>query len=79
MCMMAERQRTQHEQIYALAETFNKMQDLISQLIEKMGVRDAHLQKLGVQEMLKDKGVRVESVESFDEDTTPTNLLGDKQ
>lgn len=49
--------------------------DLVQQLIEKMGIRDAHLRSLGVEEMLKDKGVRVESVESFDEDTEPTNML----
>lgn len=75
ICMMAERQRVQHEQILALATNFNQMQDLLSQLIGKMGVRDGNLRKLGVEEMLKDKGVRVESVSEFDEDTTATNEM----
>ena len=44
------------------------MQDLVSQLIAKLGVRDAHLKKLGIEEMIKDSGVRVESVEDFDQD-----------
>jgi ATP-dependent protease HslVU (ClpYQ) ATPase subunit len=68
VCMMAERQRVQHEQLMGMARLFNQMQDLLSQLIEKMGIRDTHLKKLGVEEMLKDTGVRVESVEEFDED-----------
>ena len=68
VCMMAERQRVQHQQILELAQNFNQMQDLVSQLIAKMGVRDAHLQKLGIEEMIKDSGVRVESVEEFDQD-----------
>lgn len=75
ICMMAERQRVQHEQILALVTNFNQMQDLLSQLIGKMGVRDGNLRKLGVEEMLKDKGVRVESVSEFDEDTTATNEM----
>lgn len=48
------------------------MQDLLSQLIAKMGVRDANLKKLGIEELLKDQGVRVESVEQFDEEVKPT-------
>lgn len=44
-------------------------------LIEKMGIRDVNLKKLGVEEMLKSTGVQVESVEQFDEDATPTNAL----
>jgi hypothetical protein len=68
VCMMAERQRVQNQQILQLAQNFNQMQDFLSVLIEKMGVRDAHLKKLGIEEMIKDTGVRVESVEEFDED-----------
>lgn len=68
VCMIAERQRVQHQQLLGMAQMFNQMQDLLSQLIEKMGVRDTNLRKLGVEEMLKDAGVRVESVEEFDED-----------
>lgn len=71
VCMIAERQRVAHQQMYEMASMIVKMQDLISQLITKMGVRDEHLRRLGVEEMLKDfnaKGVTVESVESFDED-----------
>lgn len=75
ICMMAERQRVQHEQILQLAQNFNAMQDLVSQLIGKMGVRDGHLKKLGIEEMLKDSGVRVESVDEFDADTTATNEM----
>jgi hypothetical protein len=57
--------------MYEMASMIVKMQDLISQLIAKMGVRDENLRRLGVEEMLKDfnaKGVTVESVERFDED-----------
>jgi hypothetical protein len=77
ICMLAERQRIQHQQILEVAQLFNRMQDFMVQLIEKMGVRDANLRKLGVEEMLKDTGVRVESVEEFDEDKTPTNFMSD--
>jgi len=82
LCMLAERQRVQHQQMYMVAEQIMKMQELLQVLINKMGVRDDNLRKLGVEEMLKnfdaqrkDKGVTVESVEKFDEDTDPTNLL----
>jgi hypothetical protein len=80
--MLAERQRVQHQQIYETAQTLIRMQELVNTLIDKMGIRDERLKKLGVEEMLKnldekrgDKGVSVESVEQFDEDTTPTNFL----
>jgi hypothetical protein len=75
LCLMAERQRVQHQQIMQLAQNFNQMQDLLSTLVQKMGVRDEQLRKLGIEEMIKDKGVRVESVEEFDEDTKPTNFM----
>lgn len=57
-----------------LAENFAKMQDLLGELVGKMGIRDANLKKLGVEEMLKTKmsGVTVESVEEFDEQVKPT-------
>ena len=52
---------------------------MLQNLIDMMGVRDARLRQLGVEEMLKnfdaqrsDKGVTVESVEEFDEDTRRT-------
>lgn len=54
---------------------FGKMQDLLQEILQKLGIRDAHLRKLGVEEMLKDQGVRVESVEEFDADNTPTNMM----
>lgn len=75
ICLLAERQRVEHQLIYELARNFNQMQDLVKTLIDKMGVRDANLKKLGVEEMLKDTGVRVESVEEFDADLNPTNML----
>src|SRR5262245_45233822 len=78
LCMMAERQRVQHQQIMGMAQLFNGMQDMLANLIDMMGIRDANLKKLGVEEMIKDKlhrGVTVESVEEFDSDTTPSNML----
>lgn len=79
---IAERQRVQHQQLYQMASLIVAMQDLIKQLIEKMGVRDANLNKLGVQEMLKNMqnqskpGALVESVEDFDQQikSTPDTL-----
>src|SRR5215475_3380075 len=72
LCMMAERQRVQHQQILGIAKLFTGMQDMLQNLIDMMGVRDARLRQLGVEEMLKnfdaqrsDKGVTVESVEEF--------------
>lgn len=72
LVMLAERQRVQHQQVMELAKNFNRMQDLMQDVIRKLGVRDEHLKRLGVEEMLKDTGVRVESVEEFDEDKKPT-------
>ena len=72
---LAERQRVQHQQIYAMAQLIVKFQDLLSQLIVKMGVRDDTLKKLGVEEMIKNmqdqkSGNLVESVEEFDKGTS---------
>jgi len=76
LCMLAERQRVQHQQLMGIATMFNSMQDMVQNLIDMMGVRDANLRKLGVEEMIKkDRGVTVESVEEFDQDTTPSNML----
>jgi superfamily I DNA and/or RNA helicase len=75
ICTLAERQRYQHQQISGIAQLFNRIIDLISQLMLKMNIRDANLKKLGVEEMMKSKGVSVESVESFDE--SGINTTGD--
>jgi hypothetical protein len=78
--MLAERQRVQHQQLMGMAQLFNGMQDMLKNLIDMMGVRDTNLRKLGVEEMLKDaKGVSVESVDDFDSDTTPSNMLERKK
>jgi hypothetical protein len=66
--MLAERQRVQHQQLYEIAKHFVTIQELMQTLINKLGARDMVLTKLGVEEMIKDTGVRVESVEQFDED-----------
>ena len=71
VCMLAERQRIQHQQMYEMATTIVRLQDLLSELNAKMGVRDANLRKLGIEEMIKEansKGVSVDSVAEFDED-----------
>lgn len=77
VCMIAERQRIQHQQIYECASSIGKLIDMLTHLTQLMGIRDANLKKLGVEEMLKDyhskTGSAVESVESFDADTAPAN------
>jgi hypothetical protein len=76
LCLIAERQRVQHQQIMGIAQLFNGMQDMLKNIIEMMGIRDQNLRRLGVEEMLKDaKGVTVESVSEFDSDAIPTNTL----
>lgn len=60
----------QHQQIMSIVTAFGQMQDLLSQLIVKWGVRDKNLEKLGVKEMMQNmtdaKSGMVSSVEEFD-------------
>lgn len=79
ICSLIERHRVQHEQIMACAQTINGLQNLLSQLIMKMGIRDDNLKKLGVEEMLKgNMSDMVQSVDANDgdPDDTQTKLRG---
>lgn len=72
---IAERQRNQHQQIYEIATLISKFQDHISQLHQKMHIRDGNLESLGVREMMTNMqnqktGALVESVEDFDQSTS---------
>lgn len=71
ICELAERQRVQHQQLYEIAKLIVGLQDLQKTIIEKLGVRDNNLEKLGVKEMLanfqkSNAGDLVSSVEQFD-------------
>lgn len=78
ICEIAERQRVQHQQIYAMAKLIVDFQELVQQLIVKMGVRDKNLDKLGVKEMMANfqeqkRGALVGSVEEFDTEQSVHN------
>lgn len=70
ICMLAERQRVQHQQLYEVAQTIVAIQELLQEMLGK--VSDiASSDKSAA----KDTGVHVESVEEFDEDNKPTNFM----
>lgn len=48
-----ERIKLQQQQIFQLAENFSLLQNLLEGILGNLGVRDANLRKLGVEEMLK--------------------------
>jgi len=73
--------RVQHQQIMQAAEYINKQSDLMIEMMKRLGQRDAMLEKLGVEEMIKGgaKGM-VDSVDAADDgaDDTQTSLRGYK-
>lgn len=80
ICLLAERQRIQHQQLASCAEVIGKLMDMLQNVLDMLGVRDKRLKQLGIEEMIKnlderraDRGVKVESVEEFDADTIPAN------
>lgn len=48
-----ERIKLQQQQIFMLAENFSMLQNMFEQVLGNLGIRDANLKKLGVEEMLK--------------------------
>lgn len=48
-----ERIKLQQQQIFMLAENFGTLQNLFEQVLGQLGIRDANLKRLGVEEMLK--------------------------
>jgi len=76
---IAERQRVQHEQIATIANLIVALQQYMDEVTKKLQIRDGHLEKLGVKEMMtnfqkKENGALVESVESFDEQEAAINM-----
>lgn len=48
-----ERIKLQQQQIFMLAENFGMLQNMFEETLKMLGIRDAKLTKLGVEEMLK--------------------------
>lgn len=85
VCQIAERQRVQHEQIYAFAKLFVQLQEKFEETLKALGVRDSNLKKLGIEEMMKgmkgdtkNLGAEVGSVEQFDEEESVHNATRQK-
>jgi hypothetical protein len=61
----------------AVVTEFGKMQDLLLELIKRMGIRDDNLKKLGVEEMIKGNlGAEVKAVDTSDDDPDDTQTRG---
>lgn len=76
---LAERQRVQHQQMYEMAKLIVAMQAYMDEVTKKLHIRDGHLEKLGVKEMMtnfqkKEAGALVESVEDFDQQEAAINM-----